>query len=247
MSPKKLTALAVTPLLALLAACGSTGAIEAKSEPDAKASATSEEEPTPEPEKTEKPEAPAVQELVVVNSAFGQRSYDASVWWYTVILENPNPGHVFSFAEVNTEAYGADGVILDTGTDFLEILPGQIAITGTFFNVGQNLIDHIEVRGPLANAALPAPTEGVGTFSASEVAAVTDSWSTTVGGNLTGTFATEQEFVTVVVVASNPAGTIIGADMAYVDRLPVGGTVRFEVMFADPLPADTIYSVYPRL
>lgn len=246
MSLKKFKVLVVAIALAfgLVACAAPQGEIEAQ-EPDKETTKPAEEKPA---EESPEPEAPEVQELVVVNSAFGQASYDPTSWWYVAIMENPNPAHVFSFAEIDVEAYGADGVLLDTGTDYVEILPGQFAVTGTFINVGSNVIDRIEVRGPTADAAAPAPKEGVGTFTVTDLVPVTDDYSTTVGGNLTATFAEEQELVNVVVVASNPAGAIIGAEMTYVERMPADGTpVRFEARFFDPLPADTVYTAYARL
>ena len=247
MSPKKLAAFIAVPLLALLAACGATADLEGLDDSTAE-TAVPAEEPEPEAEPEPEQEAPAVQELVVVNSAFGQRTYDPTVWWFAVVLENPNPEHVFPMASVDVEAIAADGTILDTGSSYVEILPGQVAVTGTFFSVGSNIIDRIDVRGPLAaGSSAPVPANGAGTFTVTDLAAATDEWSTTVGGNLTGTFAAEHELVEVVVIASNPSGAIIGAEQTFVDRLPVGAVVRFEARFLDPLPADTVYTAYPSL
>jgi hypothetical protein len=185
------------------------------------------------------------QDLAVLDVAFGQNSYDPTTWWYVVIVENPNPEHVFPFAGFTIEAVGADGTILDSSPDYVDLLPGQVALSGGFYEVGSGAIDHLDVRGPEASEAVHET--GLGSFTVSDVAGTSDDWSTTVGGTLVSTFESDQQLVEVTVVASAPDGTVLGAQPTYVDRLPAGGQARFEVMFMDPLPADTLYTAYPNL
>lgn len=199
---------------------------------------SAEEEPAADP-------APTAQDLASVDLAFGQRAYDPTTWWYVAIVDNPNTDFVFPFAEVTVEAIGADGTILDSSSDYLDILPGRAAVTGMFLEVGANTIDHLEIRGPAASEAV-RETE-LGTFAVSDVSATSDDWSTTVGGNLSSAFEAEQTSVRVTVVATAPDGHILGAELTFVDRLPSGGQARFEVMFLEPLPADTTYTAYPSL
>jgi hypothetical protein len=185
------------------------------------------------------------EDLVVVDVAFGQTTYDPTIWWYVAVVENPNPAHVFPFAGFTAEAVGADGTILDSSPDYVDLLPGRTALSGTFYEVGSGAIDHVEVRGPEASEAVSEAD--LGAFTVSEVAATTDEYSTTVGGNVASAFEADQELVEVTVVAASPDGTILGAQSTYVDRLPAGGQARFEVMFMDPLAADTVYTAYPNL
>lgn len=238
----------------LVASLGLT-ACTTESEPDADSRTETSDRPEksktdPGSKKTEEPDKPApepesdVQDLVVVNAGFGQNSYDASTWWYAAVINNPNPDRVFTFAEVVVEAIAADGTILDSSSSYVNLLPGDAAINGIFFELGDAVIDHLEIRGPLASDAEVAPDDGLGAFEVSELAGVSDEYSTSVSGILTSTFAEEQENVLIVIVASNPAGAIIGAEIAYVERLPVEGRVRFEGYFFDPLPADTTYAAY---
>lgn len=240
------TALAVILAAATLVACvPSTEELQERTETD-------EETTSPRPRKEQAEEQPVaeteptsdVQELSVVNTGFGRLSFEEGAWWYAVVFTNPNPDVFFDFAEIVVEAVAADGTILDSSSDFLTILPGDSAITGSFFEVGATEIDHLDVRGPVADDAEPAPDGGLGGFTTSEIAATSDEYSTTVGGILTSTFATEQELIKIVVVATNPAGAIIGAEWTYVDRLPVDGRVRFEASFYDPLPADTSFVAF---
>jgi hypothetical protein len=191
------------------------------------------------------PDAGAAQDITSVDLAFGQQAYDPTTWWYVAVLDNPNTEFVFPFAEVTVEAVGADGTILDSSSDYLNILPGRAAVTGVFLEVGTNTIDHLEIRGPVASDAV-RETE-LGTFTVAGVAGTSDDWSTTVGGTLSSGFEAEQTSVRVTVVASAPDGQILGAEFTYIDRLPAGGQARFETTFLDPLPADTTYTAYPGL
>ncbi len=187
--------------------------------------------------------AASAAEPAVVDLAFGQGSAGSDTWWYVVIVENPNPGHVFPFAEFAIEAVGADGTILDSDSSYVDLLPGRVALAGMFFQVGGNTVDHLEVRGPEATDAVEE--SDLGAFTVSDVAATSDDWHTTVGGNLSSSFAQEQTNVEVTVVARDAQGRIIGSDFTYVDRLPVGGQARFEASFFDVLPEGTTYEVYP--
>ncbi|UZN03026.1 DUF4190 domain-containing protein [Cellulomonas sp. S1-8] len=198
-----------------------------------------------EDEVADAPAAPAVGDVSVVEVAFGQNTYDPTIWWYVVIIDNPNPEHVYPLAGFDVEAVGADGTILDTGSSYVNLLPGRVALTGSFFDVGSNVLDHLDVRGPEVADALHESE--LGAFAVADVAAASDEWSTKVGGNLSGSFVEEQASVQVDVIARNAQGQIVGSELTFVDRLPVGGQARFEVTFLAPLPADTTYEVYPSM
>ncbi|WP_100810905.1 MULTISPECIES: hypothetical protein [unclassified Microbacterium] len=188
------------------------------------------------------------QDLVVVESAFGRTSYDPTIWWYVLIIENPNTDYVFDFAAIDVEALSADGTILDTSSSYPTILSGTTAISGIFTDVGQGEIVELDGRGPDAAEAIPSPFDETGSFLIDGVTAASDDFSTTVTGTVSGTFESDQEFVSVVVVARAPDGRILGAESAYVDRLPSDGTkVQFEAMFFDVLPADTTFEAFASL
>ncbi|WP_127011575.1 MULTISPECIES: CD20-like domain-containing protein [Microbacterium] len=187
------------------------------------------------------------QDLAVVETAFGQSTYDASTWWYVVILENPNEDYIFSLASIDVEALDANGTILDSSGDYLTVLAGRTAIVGHFLSVGDGQVVKLDVRGPEAAEATKAPSSETGNFEIAGLTPTTDDYSTTVRGTVTSSFADDQELVRVVVVARNSAGAIIAAESGWVDRLPAGGTAQFEVLFYDPLPADTVYEAYAAL
>lgn len=188
------------------------------------------------------------EELVLVESAFGRSSLGGDTWWYVVVFDNPNEDHIFDFAEIDVEALDAAGTILDSSTDYRTILSGRTAISGTFFSVGDGEITELGIRGPEATEATRAPLAETGAFTVEGVQATTDTFSTSVHGTVSADFEDEQEFVQVVVVARNAAGAIIGAESAYVDRLPNDGSkVQFEATFFDELPADTTYEAFAAL
>jgi hypothetical protein len=188
------------------------------------------------------------EDVVVTETAFGRTSYDPDTWWYVVILENPNADAVFELATVDVDAIGADGTILDTSSDYPTLLSGTTAIAGIFTAVGAGEITELDVRGPDAADAIPSPLDETGAFVIEGVTGTSDDFSTTVTGTVSGSFQDEQEFVRIVVVARAPDGRILGAQPAYVDRLPSDGTrVQFEAQFFDVLPADTTFEVFASL
>lgn len=75
------------------------------------------------------PAAAAIQELAVVETAFG-KYIESDTWWYAVVLENPNADHVFPMAGITVEAVDASGVILDSGEDYTTVLQGRTVVVG---------------------------------------------------------------------------------------------------------------------
>lgn len=191
--------------------------------------------------------AGAREEITVVETAFGQSSYDPSTWWYVAIVENPNDDYIFSFSGIDVEALDENGTILDSSSDYRTLLSGPTALAGSFFSVGDAQISELSLRGPAATDAIKAPGSTTGSFEIAELTPTTDDYSTTVRGTVSSTFGEDQEFVQVVVIARNASGAIIGADIGYVERLPGEGSAQFEVLFFDPLPGDTTYEAYAGL
>jgi Protein of unknown function (DUF2510) len=236
-------------LLLIIAAviAGISGAARLAAEDGAVPS--SEPEPSVASEPSDEPQAPEEQkaeELEVSDEAFG-RETDQDYWWYAAIIENPNTDYVFPSTSIDVEALDADGVILDSSSEYVTILPGKIAITGTFFDIGNEKISSIELRGPTADSAIHSPADETGFFKVSPVEIARDDYSTTASGNLTSGFSEEQSLVSVVVVARGSDGSIIKGDRTYVDRLPSEGTARFEVRFFELFPEGTTFEAYPVL
>lgn len=218
--------------------------------PAAAASADSDEgdEPGADAAPAPEPAKPAVQELSVVETAFG-KDLDSDTWWYAVVLENPNPDHVFPSAGITIEAVDANGVILDSGSEYTTILQGRTVIVGDFFSVGSGTIAKLDVRGPTSAAATSSPAAETGSFSVSDIATAQEYGWLDVTGKVTSTFGEDQELVTVAVIARDAAGTIVGSDFAFIDRLPAGGTAQFESSFwnVENLPAGVTFEAFASL
>ncbi|MEV1131844.1 NINE protein [Agromyces sp. NPDC049794] len=195
--------------------------------PAAGASADDGNEPEADAAPAAEPAKPAVQELAVVETAFG-KDIESDMWWYAVVLDNPNPDHVFPSAGITIEAVDTNGVILDSGSDYSTILQGRTVIVGDFFSVGAGSIAKLEVRGPTSAAASSSPAAETGSFTVSDIATTQEYGWMDVTGKVTSTFSEDQELVTVAVIARDAAGTIVGGDFTFIDRLPAGGTAQFE-------------------
>lgn len=190
----------------------------------------------PEPEE---PAAPAIQELAVVETAFG-KDIDSDMWWYAVVLENPNADYVFPSAGITVEAVDANGVILDSGSNYTTILQGRTVVVGDFVGIGSGTIAKLDLRGPTSAAATSSPAAETGSFTVSEIATAAEYGWMDVTGKVTSTFSEDQDLVKVSVLARDAAGTIVGSDYTFIDRLPAGGTAQFESSFWNVanLPGD---------
>lgn len=208
--------------------------------------AASDADPSAAPADEEVAAAPKAQELVVSEVAFG-RNTDSDYWWYAAVIDNPNTDYVFASSSVTVEAVDADGVILDSSPAYLTILPGKTAITGSFLDIGSEQISAVNVRGPVASTAVSAPVDKTGSFTLSPVELGGDDYTTTVAGTVTSAFSEEQTYVNVVVIARDGGGQIVNAQTAYIERLPSGGTARFEANFYPKLPDGLTFEAYASL
>ncbi|MFF2371648.1 NINE protein [Agromyces sp. NPDC058110] len=192
--------------------------------------------------------AAAVQDLAVVETAFG-KDVDSDMWWYAVVLENPNADYVFPSASFTVEAVDASGVILDSGYEFATVLQGKSVIVGNFVSVGSGTIAKLDVRGPTAAAATSSPAAETGSFAVSDIATAEEYGWLTVTGKVTSAFSEDQDLVKVSVIARDAAGTIVGSDFTFIDRLPAGGTAQFEspLWKAESLPGGVTFEAYAGL
>ncbi|WP_307448198.1 MULTISPECIES: DUF2510 domain-containing protein [Microbacterium] len=204
-----------------------------------------EEGSTGEAPSTAQEPAAAAQDLVVGETAFGMDT-ESGVGWYAVQLTNPNEDYVYGNAGIDVEAYDANGVLIDTGTDYSTILTGTSWYVGTFFNVGSAQIDRIEVRGPTSDAATYSPTYETGTFTVGEVTTGSEFDWLTVNGTLTSKFSEDQDMVRVDLLARDGGGKIVGVNFTYTDRVPAGGTVAWNVPLWS-VPLDSTVEAYPHL
>jgi hypothetical protein len=217
-----------------------------QSQDDEDEETVADEEPAAEEPVAEEQE-PAIadpEELVLGETAFGIDA-ESGMGWYAIEVTNPNDHYVFtSMAAIEVEAYDAAGVLLDTDTSYGTILQGRSMYVGDFFDIGAGVIDRIEVRGPTAENATYSPKVETGTFTLGEITTGSEYDWMTVNGTVTSNFAEDQDMVRIDLVARDAAGTIVGVDFTYTDRVPAGGTAAWNTQFWE-VPLDSKVEAYP--
>ncbi|MDN4490389.1 hypothetical protein QQX13_06040 [Demequina sp. SYSU T00068] len=232
----------------LITGCGASEDLaQAEDEPTAAATteaATETESAEPAVEETTE-EAAGQQDLVVEDSEFWRNS-DGD-WEYFVTVYNPNEDYLWQFAAFDVELLDADGVILDTGSDYGNLLPGEtFAMVGTFYDSADWQAESINVRGPEDGTYMP--DQEFGAFIVSEPEYKNDDWSATVSGTVESTFVEDQESVRMVAVVFDADGSPIATDWTYLDRIPTGGKARYELNFYDlKIAADNTIKVWALL
>ncbi len=193
----------------------------------------------------QEPAVTGPEDLVLGESAFGMDS--SGYGWYAVQVTNPNEDYVFtSLAAIEVEAYDAAGVLLDTDASYGTILQGESYYVGKFLNIGAGVIDHIEVRGPTADAATHSPAAETGTFTMGAITTGQEYDWMTVNGTVTSNFSEDQDLVRIDLIARNPQGQIVGVDFAFTDRVPAGGTAAWNVSLWE-VPLDSTVTAYAHL
>ena len=193
----------------------------------------------------EEPDAAGPVDLVLGEQAWGMDSNGYG--WYAVEVTNPNEDYVFtSLASIEVEAYDAAGVLLDTDSSYGTILQGTSMYVGRFLQIGAGVIDRIEVRGPQASAATSSPLAETGSFTMGPITSAQEyDWVTT-NGTVTSNFSEDQEMVRIDLVARDAAGTIIGVDFTFTDRVPAGGTAAWTSSLWE-IPIDSTITAFPHL
>jgi hypothetical protein len=186
-------------------------------------------------------------DLVAGETAFAPYATDSMATWYGVVIENPNPDATFENVDIEVEALDADGAVIDTDQKYLTIPPGTSAIAGLFYDYGDAAVADVRVVLPdreLARILAPGET---GEVTVEGVSGTMSGTNALVSGAVVNTFDVAQEYARVVVVARDAQGAIVAVEPGFVDTVPPGGTVPFEVYFYDPLPADAVFEVYVTL
>lgn len=175
-------------------------------------------------------------------TAFGH-DYD-DVWWYVVIVDNPNADYIFD-AYMEVRAVTEDGSTVAPSTAFATLLAGQTAVVGYFFDVGETQITSIDVDLPRATDATLSPADETGSFTVDGISpSSSDSGATTATGTLSSRFAEDQQYVSITALARSADGAIVAAATSMVESVPGDGTpVPFEVWFS-ALPADATLQAF---
>lgn len=234
MKIKSIAPIAIAAAAAVLVTgCGTTGDLGAAEKPTPSATAVASES-TAAPEMSATPAAEKEEagqsDLEVVDQEFW-RGADGD-WQYFVTVHNPNNDYVWTFAGFDVEFLDAENTILDTSSDYVNLLPNEtVAMAGTLYDSGDLQIESLNIRGPEDGTYMP--DEEWGAFTLSEPEVKNDDYSATVSGTVESTFVEDQESVKVVAVVFDKDGKPIDSDSTYVDRIPTGGKARYELSFWD--------------
>ena len=89
--------------------------------------------------------------LSVTEQAFGPTTYDDTVTWFVVILNNPGPGS-YPNAEVTVNALDASGAVIDTAWSYGTIVPGESAVGSAFYDLDGAEVASLQVVAPPVDA-----------------------------------------------------------------------------------------------
>ena len=73
--------------------------------------------------------------LAITEQAFAATSYDETVTWFAVILNNPSD-KAYSYANVTVNALDASGKVIDSAISYPALPAGDSALTGNFYDLG---------------------------------------------------------------------------------------------------------------
>jgi hypothetical protein len=197
------------------------------------------------PAADDQPAGEVAQDLVLGETAFGMDA-ETGTGWYAVQITNPNTDYIFGYAGIDVEAYDASGVLLDTDTSYTTVLSGGSWLVGRFLSINSAQIDHLEVRGPTADAATFAPAEETGSLELGEITTGSEYDRLTVNGTVKSNFTEDQSMVRIDLIARDGSGKIVGVDFTFTDRVPAGGTAAWNVGFWQ-VPLDSKVEAYPHL
>lgn len=187
----------------------------------------------------EEPYTSAGEQIPLVESATGPVSFDESAAWFVAVVDTPASAADARYLMVEIEAVDASGDVIDHSSGYVVEPRGLLAFEGTFYELDGQDVASLVVRATSPSGS--SDDDGTGAYRIGPLTSTADSYSTTVSGTIGSTYADDQEYVRVVVIARSPAGDIIGADTTYVDLLPGGGDADIEAQFYELLPADTLF------
>ena len=183
--------------------------------------------------------------IYISDQAFGLEPTGDNVWWYVVYLDNPSDVD-YAPIDIEVDALAADGSIIESESNYLDLPSGKSALFGNFWNVGEQTIDSIRVTGPVPSDVIDYLPEGDLTFT--DLKVLTDDYSTSVAGTITSHLSAKIYGGVITVVARDAEGTIIGGANLFFQEMEPGQAVSGEAHFFYPLPRDAkfefVASVY---
>ncbi|WP_203138238.1 DUF4190 domain-containing protein [Microbacterium sp. JZ31] len=187
----------------------------------------------------------AASALEVGETSFGAFDESGEYTWFTVELTNPDDVfYEYVYGEI--EAVDANGTIIDTSGFGGALIPGTTVFTGTFAEAPTAEVAELQVLGLEDVVSEPVPFDG-GEFAVADLKATSDEYTTTLTGTVSSTFAEDQDALRLTILVRDESGKIVLADTHSTDRVPAGGSARFEKTFYPALPDGLTYEVYPHI
>lgn len=185
--------------------------------------------PRPTPTRTPRPTPTPRAELEVVAQGFTFFPGDTNYASYGVVIENPNAaGWVAELTTVNLTFYDATGGVVAATDEYLSMaLPGQrVALGGVVFDTEGAATLEVQMRVQSWEPIDFVP----GAFTFEGVVTRPENFGRwTTEGLIKSTFEQDQESVEVVAIYYNSADQVVGGERTYVDFVPAGGQIGFEV------------------
>ena len=162
------------------------------------------------------------------------------------LVENTDAGKGVSYGEYQILIYGSDGSLIDAEEGYLPLLlPGQTSaeFTNIYLPDGTSA-DQVEIQ--LHTGDLDIPTIDTFPLSVGEITYQADSYSPKATALVKSAHTAELTYLTVIAVAYDDQGNIIGGGSGYVDALAAGGEAVVEISLTISAKPAKI-EVYPVL
>lgn len=186
------------------------------------------------------------QPVVVTDSGVGVfTAFDEPRGTWSATVANPNDGVVAEFVEVQATFKDADGVVIDTETDYLDaLLPGETRAVGSdYLDTDPADIATVDVVASTRNFRVAGPDDvSVLTVEPSVLERTPDGLR--VLAEVTSTDDEVQTNPSVVVVVRDGRGRIVGGITGYVGFVPPDGSVGVEARTSLVFPRDVDIELY---
>ncbi len=185
--------------------------------------------PLPTPRPTARPTPVARDDLMLLEQGFTYFPESTEYVHFAVVFENPNAATWVAERTSITITWfdAAEGVAGSTTEILSTALPGgRSAVAGVAFNVTNPATMDVQFRVGDWTEIDFAP--GAFTFSGVTTEAQQFGGSIT-RGLVASTFEVDQEFVRVAAVYKDANGSVLGGDSGFIDFVPAGGEIGFEV------------------
>lgn len=164
-------------------------------------------------------------------------------------ITNPNQDTAAEFPKLQITLENADGTILATDAHTgMYLMPGDTIVLGSQVAVPASQIsdDTIVEYAVSASQTVAASSLDVPSSTDYEITNVSEQhtdWNTTVTGKITNNYTSTSSSVRLTALFKS-GGEIVGMANSFIDNLPAGGTMAFEISAYNDLPDHDTVEVY---